>query len=335
MNAYGFLEILQKNKYTEFESGMKDIYLCGIKHAAQMHYVAIVEDTVNNPATSVRVQNAIYDIRNKFATKNLLVVVFSWDTDKVKDELGGLYGYWLYNVREGRLMIYEDQPQSYLNIESILNYDEEKEISRYKKNIAYRRTSRIAIVNYVLVVINIIIFMITSLQGEVTSAAYLARKGGLVPYFVTVNHEYYRVFTSMFLHGSLSHLFSNMLALTFIGDNLERAVGKVKYLVIYLVSGLGGSFAAILYYSSTDAFVCCVGASGAIFGVLGALVYILIVNKGQLEDLTLSRMLIYIALSIYIGVTSQGTCNAAHIGGLLVGFAMAAILYRKKGGCRL
>lgn len=335
MNAYGFLEILQNNKYTQFESGMNDVYLCGIKHDGQMQYVAIVDDTVTNPVTSIRVQDAMYDIRSKFATKNLLVIVFSWDTDRVKEELGELYGYWMYNIRDARLMIYEDQPQHYLNIESLLTYDEEKENAAYRKRAVYRRTSRIAIVNYSLVAINIIVFMITALQGNVESAAYLAGKGGMVPYLVTEKHEYYRLFTSMFLHGSLSHIFSNMLALTFIGDNLERAVGKVKYLIIYMVSGLGGSLAALFYYSSSNALVCCVGASGAIFGVLGALVYILIVNKGQLEDLTLGRMLLYIGFSIYIGISSEGTCNAAHIGGLLVGFVMAAILYRKKGNSGL
>ena len=59
------------------------------------------------------------------------------------------------------------------------------------------------------------------------------------------------------------------------------------------------------------------------------------VGKGQLENLTLGRMLLYIGFSIYIGISSEGTCNAAHIGGLLVGFVLAAILYRKKGNSGL
>ena len=331
MNAYKFCEILQQNSYTLFESERNDVYLCGIMKSRQMHYVAIVDDTVSNPVTSMSVQELMYDIRCRFATGNLLVIVFSWDTNHVKAELGELYGYWMYDIREGRLMIYEDQPQHFLNLESLLSYDEEKINSKPRVHSSYRRNYQKAIVNYVIVGINIIVFLITALQGDVESASYLAKKGGMVPYFVTEKNEYYRLFTSMFLHGSLSHIFSNMLALTFIGDNLERAVGRIKYLVIYLISGLGGSLAALFYYSSTNAFVCCVGASGAIFGVLGALVYILIVNKGRLEELTLGRMLIYVGLSIYIGISSEGTCNAAHIGGLLVGFVLAAILYRKKG----
>lgn len=334
MNAYRFFELLQQNKYTVFESGKDDIYLCGIKSGTQMHYVAIVDDTAKNPATCMKVQDTIYNIRNNFATKNVLVVVFSWDTDRVKDELGAMYGYWMYNVPEGKLMIFEDQPQKYLNLEMLLN--DEISIAGEKKAVSCNfRRRNISIVNYIIVAINVIVFAITAFGGDVTKAAYLATKGGMVPYFVMENHEYYRLFTSMFLHGSLSHIFSNMLVLTFIGDNLERSVGKLKYIIIYMITGLGGSLAALLFYNSTDPFVCCVGASGAIFGVLGALVYILIINKGQLEDLTLTRMLIYIALSIYIGVNSEGTCNAAHIGGLLVGFALAAILYRKKGETKL
>lgn len=329
MNAYGFYEQLQLNKYIPYEIQMNDVYLCGIRHQSQTYYLAIVDDTQNNPATCMRIQDVMYEIRSRFETKNLLIVVFSWDTDRVKTELGVIYGYWLYNVPEGRLMIYEDQPQKYLNVEELFNSENYSERTNRVRRPKYVDSNKKAMINYAMVLINIIIFMITSFQGEVTSAAYLASKGGMVPYLVTENHEYYRLFTSMFLHGSLQHIFSNMLVLTFTGVYLVRAVGSVKYLIIYLSSGLIGSLAALFYYNGFEPFVCCIGASGAIFGVIGALLYILVVNKGSYEDITLPRMIIYIILSVYIGIRSEGTCNAAHVGGLLAGIVLCAICYRK------
>ena len=72
------------------------------------------------------------------------------------------------------------------------------------------------------------------------------------------------------------------------------------------------------------------GASGAIFGMVGALLYIVLINKGRLEDITLRRLGFMVILSLYLGYTSTGVDNMAHLGGLVSGFVLAAILYRKR-----
>ena len=109
------------------------------------------------------------------------------------------------------------------------------------------------------------------------------------------------------MHAGFSHIFNNMLVLFFIGDNLERAVGHIRYFIMYIAGGLLANIAALIYYNIADVNVCCVGASGAIFSVVGALFYIVLVNKGQLEDLSASKLGLFIVMSIYLGLQSATT----------------------------
>lgn len=148
---------------------------------------------------------------------------------------------------------------------------------------------------------------------------------------ITEQGEYYRLFTSMFLHFGMAHLANNMLVLFVIGDNLERAVGRVRYLLIYILSGLGGNLLSTwMEYRAGDLLVVSAGASGAIFGVMGAMIYVLLVNHGRLEDLTVRQIVIMAGFSLYFGFTSSGVDNAAHVGGLISGFLLALLLYRRR-----
>lgn len=101
---------------------------------------------------------------------------------------------------------------------------------------------------------------------------------------------------------------------------------------MYIAGGLLANIAALIYYNIADVNVCCVGASGAIFSVVGALFYIVLVNKGRLEDLSASKLGLFIVMSIYLGLQSATTSNSAHIGGLVAGFILAALIYRKRKG---
>lgn len=139
--------------------------------------------------------------------------------------------------------------------------------------------------------------------------------------------EWYRLITYMFLHSGMDHIVNNMLILYFIGNALERYLGKIKYLFLYFSSGILAGIGSIVYNTS---YPVCVGASGAVFGVSGALAYLVIVNKGNLEGLTKKRMLAFLGLSVYGGLINQSVDNAAHITGLLAGFVLAVLLYRRK-----
>lgn len=192
-----------------------------------------------------------------------------------------------------------------------------------------QQKKKLAFVNIAIVVINILVFVVLDSMGNTEDAVFMAAHGAVFPPLVVLQGEYYRLFTAMFLHFGINHLFSNMLVLFFLGDNLERAIGHVKYLVIYLLSGLcGGVFSMYMMYKNNDMAVSA-GASGAIFGMIGALLYIVLINKGRLEDITIRRLAFMVFLSLYLGYTSTGVDNMAHIGGLVSGFILAAVLYRK------
>lgn len=206
---------------------------------------------------------------------------------------------------------------------------------RYQNN-QYQNPSpkprKTAFVNIGIVVINVLVFLFLDYIGNTEDALFMAQHGAIFPAFLVEQKEYYRLLTGMFMHFGVNHLVNNMLVLFFLGDNLERAVGHVKYLIIYLLSGLGaGVFSVYMMVRSGD-YAVSAGASGAIFGMVGALLYIVIRNRGRLEDVTTKRLGFMILLSLYLGFSSAGVDNMAHVGGLVSGFVLAALLYRKKQG---
>lgn len=189
--------------------------------------------------------------------------------------------------------------------------------------------SKIGVVTAVLILINTVIYLYTELSGNYDE---IVSKGCMFWPLVRYNHEYYRFITYQFLHGGISHLANNMLILGIMGSTLERHVGKVKYLIIYFMSGIVAGIASMSYNMEKGFFSTSIGASGAVFGVIGAIALIVIVNKGRLETMSTRQILLFIALSLYGGFTSQGVDNAAHVGGLLAGFFIAMLVYRKKRG---
>ena len=187
-----------------------------------------------------------------------------------------------------------------------------------------------AVCTVALIVINVAVFLILSAMGDTEDAVFMMNHGGMYEPLIVQEHEYYRLFTSMFLHFGMSHLLNNMVLLGALGWNLELETGKIKFLIIYLVSGLGGNLLSLYYDQSLPLGERAVsaGAAGAICGLMGALLYVVIANRGRLGRLSGRGMLFMIALSLYYGLTSTGVDNWAHIGGLVCGFILSVILYR-------
>lgn len=181
-------------------------------------------------------------------------------------------------------------------------------------------------VNLVIVAVNILVFIILSFLGDTEDAAFMAEHGASFAPLVTMKGEYYRLFTCMFLHFGLEHLLYNMLVLIYMGDVLERVVGKLRYLVIYLVGGLAGNVLSVWIEIRRESYAVSAGASGAIFAVIGALVYIVVRNKGDLEEFSGRRLVLMAALSIIQGVTAQGVDVSAHVGGFVAGILLAFLL---------
>ena len=182
----------------------------------------------------------------------------------------------------------------------------------------------------ILVAINVVVFLLLSLKGMTEDGMFLLQHGAMYVPYSTEKGEYYRIFTSMFLHFGFDHLLNNMVVLAAVGWNLEYELGGLKFLILYLLSGLGGNVLSAWWDIRMGEYAISAGASGAIFGVIGALLYVAIRNKGRIGDISGRGILFMIALSLYYGFSSGGVDNMAHIGGLAAGFVLSVLLYRKK-----
>lgn len=174
--------------------------------------------------------------------------------------------------------------------------------------------------------VNMIVFAVTSFFG--LDAEHMVKYGAAVTPYI-LQGEYYRLFTSMFLHFDLQHLIGNMVMLILLGAYLERFVGKARYLAIYLLGGIAGNLLSMALEIRTGEYAISAGASGAVFATVGGLLALLIVHRGRLADLTLRRVSLMAILSAAYGFSSYGVNNAAHIGGLAAGFLAALLLYRR------
>ena len=181
-----------------------------------------------------------------------------------------------------------------------------------------------------LIVINVLVFFLLSLRGDTESGYFMLQYGAMYEPLVTDGHEYYRLITSLFLHFGIQHLLNNMVMLGALGYQLENEIGRIKFLLIYFISGIGGNLCSLYWNVSHGEQIISAGASGAIFGLMGALLYIVAVNRGRLGRLSGRGMLIMVALSLYFGLTSSGVDNSAHVGGLIWGILITVLLYRRK-----
>lgn len=158
----------------------------------------------------------------------------------------------------------------------------------------------------------------------------MLKHGAMYVPLMIAQGEYYRLFTCMFLHFGFDHLLNNMVTLVLIGWNLEIEIGKIKFLLIYILSGLGGNILSAWWDIQTGEYSVSAGASGAIFGLIGALLYVAIRNRGRIGDISGKGIIFMIILSLYYGFTSTGVDNMAHIGGVLSGFLLSILLYWKR-----
>ena len=153
----------------------------------------------------------------------------------------------------------------------------------------------------------------------------LYRLGGVEKNAV-LNGDWWRLFTAMFLHGGFMHIVSNLFTLFFIGIFAESIIGPKRFILIYILSGLGCSLTSIYWHDNTVS----VGASGAIFGLAGALIALNLM-KSYSEKINLQILIIsiiYIGYNLLMGLFTNFD-NAGHIGGLLTGFLIGIIISSK------
>ena len=179
---------------------------------------------------------------------------------------------------------------------------------------------------YYLIIINVVIFLYSAyLSGNLMDIHwYVLYALGAKENIAIVNGEYYRLITAAFLHGGLIHLLFNMYALNALGGLIDRTYGTVRYIIIYLFSAITSSL--LSFYMSDYLSV---GASGAIFGLMGAALIFGFREKNKIGKDFLKNILSVVGINIFIGLTQSNIDNFGHVGGLIGGLIIALILYPK------
>lgn len=178
-------------------------------------------------------------------------------------------------------------------------------------------------VNLALAAVQILVFVLCEMTGD---ALYIAGRCGTN--LVLLQGQYWRLLTAVFLHAGFSHLGSNLLVQILMGGAVERNLGHIRYLFLYLVSGVGGNLISVLYDRAQGVNVYSVGASGAVFGVMGTLIILILRGRKKLRrgSSLLTRAAFAVFYAVYSGFRTPYTDNAAHLGGLFFGLILGALL---------
>lgn len=194
----------------------------------------------------------------------------------------------------------------------------------------YKSISGLPLVSIILVVINAIFFLICTFSGEM-----LYNVGDISPNNFLGKGQYYRAVTAMFLHADITHIVNNMLLLAGLGAMLEKETGHIGFLVLYLLSGLGGQAASLGYkILAEEWYVSSIGASGAVFGLVGVLLSMVLCRIKPMPNVTWQRIVLVVVYSLYSGIRAVNIDNAAHIGGFVSGFLLGLLMCLFQRWCR-
>jgi len=171
-------------------------------------------------------------------------------------------------------------------------------------------------ITYALIFINVLIFLLMYLFGNGSEDIDTLHKFGAMVNMDVLKGEYLRLITSCFLHIGIIHLLFNMYALFILGPQIESFFGKTKFLIIYLFSGIGGNLLSMLFTGNN---IITAGASGAIFGLMGAMLYFGYNYRLYLGTAIKRQIIPIIVINLLIGFSLNGINNVAHIGGLISG----------------
>ena len=202
----------------------------------------------------------------------------------------------------------------------------EQEEERYLQEASLGRTTLRMTACLVPVLVSVVVFLYCDLFASEPELNKIYHWGSLYGPAVIREKEYYRLLTYMFLHMGINHIANNMILIFFLGNEVERVLGKWQFFFVYFSSGIIAGIVSIVYNMLSGISVSSVGASGAGFGLIGAVISLLLLDKRQRGRKLAKRVLLFAALSLYAGFSEQGIDNAAHVGGLLAGVVITALL---------
>ena len=345
-------DLLEKQGYLPIESNVPFVKLYVRYELSLAKVIQLLDCTEDVPLTVE--QYAVFCEKSKehireggYESIDFLTLVVTPFLNEVKKFILNDDHCWIVNSNTMSVIVYDNEPAEFYGLRNLIEAESiakepESEVY-YESNTSRgytgyydntpRQTKSLAQeftpVNTAMVIFNVIVFFAMTIAGSTEDIEFMLDHGAMFVPAVLEDGQIYRFITCMFIHFGFMHLAGNMVVLLFLGDNVERAVGKIKFLLIYILGGIFGSIGSFTYALVRNPGIVSAGASGAIFAIIGALLWLVIRNKGQLEDMTTLRMCVLIAYALYNGFTSENVDMAAHLFGFLGGFLIAVLLYRK------
>lgn len=179
-------------------------------------------------------------------------------------------------------------------------------------------------VTFILLAIMIVYFIFMTLNGGTTSIENLVKYGAMFPPFVTEYNQYYRFITSIFIHIGAMHILFNGYALYVFGPQIERLMGPKKYLLFFVLTGIGGNIATYIFnYVSVSA-----GASGSLFGLFGAFLYLVVRHPQVVTPEGKRSILQLLGINLALTFFVPSISITAHLGGLIMGFLLSFVFIK-------
>ncbi len=211
------------------------------------------------------------------------------------------------------------------NLDLIINVTNDINNKTEKDNKIYEDVfrSKKIIITYLIIIICIIMYLLTIIIGDGSTDLNTLMAFGANNVVNLTNGEFWRLFTSIFIHYGLFHLLVNMYSLYIIGKQVENYLGKLKFLIVYIVSGISGSMLSSVFLADN---IVSMGASGAIFGMLGSLLYLGYHYRLYLGNALKTQIIPIILINLIVGMFILNVDIAAHIGGLIGGYLITSAI---------
>ena len=293
------------------ESLKKEQCIAILENESMLYYIIIAENSYN-----VSLYDETYKYLKSLCNKNIVI------NEIVTIE--GSYDYYehdnmlIYSLRDKKVVY------SSSSCKLLIPIINEMDITKKTNN---KRDKYMMLTN-ILIAVNLLVFLISAWISKnifdidiYTLIIMGAKVNSLID-----KGQVWRLITCAFLHGGLIHIFFNMYALKILGPEIEYVYGKVKYLVIYLLSAIAASIFSYIFGPQSVS----VGASGAIFGLFGAMLIFGIKHRKQMGKAYMMNILQVIFVNVIIGISSSNIDNAAHFGGLIVGALIALLLGERR-----
>lgn len=265
-----------------------------------------------NDYNSLNKENFVNSLKNALQCDNIRLIQIIVGNN-VNERIYPQCEYIFINIVDNKILYYSTGLEN--KVEELLN-------CMRRSSSSYEKTE-ISIITYILITVNVLAYIVTAyLSGNFVDSNInvLVFLGAKVNYLIA-RGEYYRLITCMFLHGGIMHLLLNMFALYSLGPFIEKIYGKTRYLIIYFLSGIVSSVFSYMFSTAVS-----IGASGAIFGLLGAALIFAMKMKDRIGRGFITNIVSVILINLFMGFSMSNVDNFGHLGGLIGGSAITLLL---------